>query len=57
MTFPENRPAQSMGPEVSPGPYIKVRAWYKQNNDCDKGNSERQVREMRKILHYFWNPA
>ena len=46
-----------MGPEVSPGPYIKVRTWYKQNNDCDKGNSERQVREMRKTLHYFWNPA
>ena len=34
-----------------------MRAWYKQNNDCDKGNSERQVREMRKMLHYFWNPA
>ena len=31
MTFPENRTAQAMGPEVSPGPYIKVRTWYKQN--------------------------
>ena len=46
-----------MGPEVSTGPHIKVRTWYKQKNDCDKGNSERQVREMTKMLDYFWNPA
>ena len=46
-----------MSPEVSPGSYIKVSTWYKQNNDYDKGNSKRQVREMRKMLDYFWNPA
>lgn len=46
-----------MSPEVSPGPYIKVSTWYEQNNDYDKGNSKRQVREMRKMLDYFWSPG